>query len=314
MHPLVSVIMNCKNSGKYLREAIDSIYAQTYQKWEIIFWDNASTDDSAAIAKSYDGRLRYFKDDDNMKLGRARNLAMAQARGKYLAFLDCDDKWLPQKLEREVALLEKRDDIDFIYSNYFRMIMPDGNNLILGLKGKQAEGDVFGRFLRYYPVNMQTVMLRMSVVNSLAEKFDNTLSLSEEFDLFMRMLFRSKALYIDEPLAVYRIHSGMSSLKMLDKYPVELQYIMDKFKKMDNLFEQKYRSGIGYYKAKLGYWQARAQMEYNNMLSARLKLAPYKFTDIKFFILYLVTYLPPVVWRRLHRYKLQGMLRWVENG
>ena len=119
--PLVSVIMNCKNSAEYLREAINSVYAQTYKNWEIIFWDNASTDNSAAIAKSYDKRLRYFKSDEPVKLGKARNLAIAEAGGKYLAFLDCDDKWLQEKLKKETVMLEARSDIDFIYSNYFRI-------------------------------------------------------------------------------------------------------------------------------------------------------------------------------------------------
>src|SRR3989304_6187690 len=103
----VSIIMNCLNCAKYLREAIDSIYAQTYKDWEIIFWDNASTDDSAVIAGNYDGRLRYFRDEEVVPLGKSRNLAMEKAGGEYIAFLDCDDKWMPEKLERQIPLFER---------------------------------------------------------------------------------------------------------------------------------------------------------------------------------------------------------------
>ena len=79
--PLVSVIMNCLNGEKYLREAIETVYAQTYSNWEIIFWDNASSDGSAAVAQSYrDGRLRYFRGDTTVPLGHARNLAIQQSR------------------------------------------------------------------------------------------------------------------------------------------------------------------------------------------------------------------------------------------
>src|SRR3989338_4134513 len=77
--PLVSVIMNCRNGERYLREALDSVYAQSYTNWEIIFWDNASTDGSADIAKSCGPKLRYFKSEQSFPLGKARNLAIAEA-------------------------------------------------------------------------------------------------------------------------------------------------------------------------------------------------------------------------------------------
>jgi glycosyltransferase involved in cell wall biosynthesis len=301
--------MNCRNSAKYLADAIDSVYSQTYKNWEIIFWDNGSTDESAAIAKKRDSRLRYFKSEVPLKLGGARNLAIAQAQGKYIAFLDCDDKWFPAKLEKQVAVLEAHDDIDFVYSNYFRIIMPKADNLIPGLKGEQPYGDVVGRFLRNYPVNLQTVMLRTDAVNRMDEKFDGTLEISEEFDFFMRLLFNSKAFYIDQPLAVYRIHSNMLSFKLMHQYPVEAEYIINKFKKMDESFEDKYRREIKYYNAKLGYWRAKAAAEIGNMNSARLNLAPYKFVDLKFFFLYLITFLPCPIWKLAHQYKLEGKLR-----
>ncbi len=307
--PLVSIIMNCRNSEAYLREALDSVFGQSYTKWEIIFWDNASTDGSAAIAKSYGAKVRYFKNDQRLALGRARNLAMAEAKGQYLAFLDCDDKWLPEKLKKQVDVLESRKNIDFVYGNYFRLIMPKTGRLILGLSGRQPEGDVFARFLYNYPVNLQTVMLRMDVINRLNAKFDDHLELSEEFDFFMRILFKSKALYINEPLAIYRLHQNMSSQKLQHKYPAELEYIKDKFRKIDGSIEREYGPAISYFEAKVGYWCAKVEMERYNSKSARSKLAPYRFFDIKFFILYLFTYLPPMLWRLLHRYKMEGKLR-----
>ncbi len=81
--PTVSVIMNCLNCAKYLREAIDSVFAQTYEDWEIIFWeDNASNDDSERIARSYGNKLRYFRSDVSLPLYGSRNLAVQEARGK----------------------------------------------------------------------------------------------------------------------------------------------------------------------------------------------------------------------------------------
>ncbi len=305
-NPLVSIIVNCRNSQTYLSESLDSIYAQSYANWEIIFWDNASTDDSAAIAKSYGEKVHYFKSLEPLTLGKARNMAMAKARGKYLAFLDCDDKWLPDKIKKQVDVLETKTDIDFVYGNYFRLIMPDTSRLILALRGRQPAGDVFGPFLYSYPVNLQTVMLRMEAVNRLELKFDDRFEVSEEFDFFMRILFKSKAFYIDEPLAVYRLHKDMSSQKLLYKYPVEAGVILDKLKNIDSSVLQKYASQIKYFEAKLRYWYARNEMERNNPGAARLKLAPYRFTDGKFFVLYIFTFLPPTAWKWLHRFKMES--------
>ena len=82
----VSVIINCLDGAAYLREALDSVFAQTYQDWEIIFWDNQSKDDSAAIAQSYGSRVRYFCSEQRLPLGEARNRAITQARGDIIGF------------------------------------------------------------------------------------------------------------------------------------------------------------------------------------------------------------------------------------
>ena len=82
--PLVSVVINCYNGEKFLKNAIDSIYVQTYKHWEIIFWDNASTDQSANIALSYGEKLHYFKSETTKPLYEARSLAVKKAKGDFL--------------------------------------------------------------------------------------------------------------------------------------------------------------------------------------------------------------------------------------
>jgi hypothetical protein len=145
----------------------------------------------------------------------------------------------------------------------------------------------------------------MGVIKRMESKFDDQFEVSEEFDFFMRILFKSKAIYIDEPLAIYRIHENMSSQKLLYKYPIEAGIILDKLKKMDDSVQQKYAPQIKYFEAKLGYWGAKVDMERCNLKAARLKLAPYKFVDIKFFILYFLTYFPSALWKWVHRYKME---------
>jgi len=108
--PLVSVIMNCYNSSTFLREALDCVLEQTYKNWEIIFWDNQSTDESASLVQAIsDRRIRYFFAPRHTSLGEARNLAVSEARGDWVAFLDCDDLWTSDKLEKQMTLV--REDV-----------------------------------------------------------------------------------------------------------------------------------------------------------------------------------------------------------
>ena len=114
--PNISVIMNCFNGEKYLREAIDSIYAQTYPNWEIIFWDNASSDNSSRIANSYDKKLKYYRSDKNTRLGEARVNALEKALGDYVAFLDVDDIFLPFMLEEQLNTFNNStEELGFVY-------------------------------------------------------------------------------------------------------------------------------------------------------------------------------------------------------
>jgi glycosyltransferase involved in cell wall biosynthesis len=306
--PLVSVIMNCWNGEKYLREAIDSVYAQTYAGWEIIFWDNCSTDRSPEIATGYDGRLRYFRGEKHVSLGQARNFAFSKALGTYLAFLDCDDIWLPSKLEKQVAVMRQQPDIDFLYGNFFRVIMSDPEKRVLGLKGGQPEGMVFERFLFGYPVNLQTVMLRKSAIDAQEFRFDNALNLSEEFDFFMRILTASRAKYIPEPLALYRVHPAMASVVQGEEYPRETAYVMRKLRALFPALAEHYSRAFTFFEAKISYWRARAAMNNGNAAEARKALAVHKFISPVFFALYCLTFLPPSLWMSLHQRKMRGWM------
>ena len=206
--PRVSVIMNCLNCAKYLREAIDSVYAQTYTNWEIIFWDNASTDDSAEIAKSYDSKLRYFCGETTVPLGHARNLAIENARGKCIAFLDCDDMWLPEKLEKQMELLEKNPDVMLVYSNSCTVDYM-GNVLKISFdSGKPERGEIFNELLsRYNFIPLLTVVIRKDVLDEVG-LFDNRYNVAEEYDLFLRIAYKHPVDYVEEPLARYRVHES----------------------------------------------------------------------------------------------------------
>ena len=117
--PLVSIIMNCYNGEKYLKQSIKSIINQTYKNWELIFWDNCSTDNSKKITKKFkDNRIYYFKSKQFVNLYEARNLALKKCKGKYISFLDTDDKWKPNKLYNQISFFKKNKNIKMLYSNY----------------------------------------------------------------------------------------------------------------------------------------------------------------------------------------------------
>lgn len=222
--PLVSVVMNCYNSSRYLREAIDSVLAQTYQNWEIIFWDNQSSDASAEIFNSYsDPRFRYCLAPEHSKLGRARNLAVAQARGDWLCFLDCDDVWLPNKLEQQIAIIADEDpDLGFVYG---QMLVLDENGNSESkwsarmrkyrkktLLKKLPEGVILEKLLAVNFVPLLTAIVNRKFyheVGGISEHFEQ----AEDYDLFVKIAAaRKKVRAVQSVVAFYRIHQSNNSI------------------------------------------------------------------------------------------------------
>ena len=118
--PIISIIMNCYNGEAFLNEAINSITKQTFENWELIFFDNNSIDKSEKIAKSFkDSRIKYFKSDRLLNLYDARNLAVKKTNGDYISFLDTDDMWTKDKLEKQINFIKKNSNYKILYSNYY---------------------------------------------------------------------------------------------------------------------------------------------------------------------------------------------------
>ena len=116
----ISIITPAYNAGKYIAETIDSVRNQSYSNWEMIIVDDCSTDDTATISKAFqqlDSRIHYFKLEKNSGVaGIPRNYGIQKARGEYIAFIDADDLWLPEKLEKQIAFLQKTN-ADLVYTN-----------------------------------------------------------------------------------------------------------------------------------------------------------------------------------------------------
>ena len=109
--PLVSIIMNCHNGEKFLKKSISSILGQNYKNWELIFFDNMSTDNSLSIVKSFkDSRIRIFSSNIFLNLYEARNQALKNILGKYVCFLDTDDFWKKNKITHQIEYLNNNLD------------------------------------------------------------------------------------------------------------------------------------------------------------------------------------------------------------
>jgi glycosyltransferase involved in cell wall biosynthesis len=206
--PLVSVIMNCFNGDTYLKEAIDSVISQTYQNWEIIFWDNASTDDSAKIAQSYDSKVKYFHTANNTPLGRARVSAIDEAKGEYLAFLDCDDLWKNDKLEKQISAIRGKTNVGLVYS---RCEIISGTNELLGKMPQREElpsGDnVFDELVKENFIPFVSALIsrqKYDDVGGFPAHYKN----STDYHVFLKISYTYKVIAIDEVLCKYREHSG----------------------------------------------------------------------------------------------------------
>ena len=215
--PLISIIMNCYNSSRYLSEAIEGVLNQTYSSWELIFWDNQSTDGSSKIYKSYaDTRLKYFYADRHTALSTARNLAIEKATGEIIGFIDCDDIWMPNKLEEQVPYFIN-EDVGIVYSD-FNLILDSEDNSAkkmyqafrkLSCEPHPAK-DIYKKLLLGNFIIFSTVLIRKSVYY-LTGGFSEEFSQDEDYEVLIKSSLYSKAVCISSQAVHYRIHSSNNS-------------------------------------------------------------------------------------------------------
>lgn len=204
--PKVSILMNCYNGEKYLREAIDSVLAQTYKNWELVFWDNCSTDRSQEIFNSYsDNRLRYVLAQEHTDLGGARARAWGYLTGDFIAVLDADDVWIPSKLEKQIPLFDD-PEVGIVISNTIFFNETAEKALYQGKY--PPTGWVFDRLLTGYFVSLETVVIRKVAALKLPRAFDPDFSAIADFDLVVRLSRISKLSLVPEVLAKWRVHAG----------------------------------------------------------------------------------------------------------
>jgi glycosyltransferase involved in cell wall biosynthesis len=208
--PKVSVTIPVYNGASFVRQTIDSVLAQTYRDYEIIVVNDGSTDDSDKILKSYGDRIRYLK-QQNMGLARTRNKLISLAKGKYLAFLDQDDLWHPDKLAEQVPCLESDTQVGLVYSDN-SIIDRDGAVLVdrTSKINQHHSGWIFEVYLYGNFITLSTVVIRKETLNK-AGLFIAGYKISEEYDLFLKIARDYKIEYVNRSLACYRKHGKNAS-------------------------------------------------------------------------------------------------------
>ena len=202
MKELVSVIMPTYNCGRFIKESIDSVLAQTYENWELLIVDDYSTDETETIVSTYnDQRIHYLRNTSNMGAALTRNKAIREAKGRYIAFLDADDLWLPEKLARQVAFMEEHH-YAFTYHNYTE-IDEDSKPLGVLVSGKVQVGK-WGMMSCCWP-GCLSVMLDVRVIG-LVQIPD--IQKNNDSAMWLQAIQKADCYLLPKVLAQYRRRTG----------------------------------------------------------------------------------------------------------
>lgn len=204
MQPLVSVVLCTYNTEKYLREAVLSILNQTYRNFELIIWDDGSTDNTRSVVATIDDyRIRYFY-HDNTGLSVALKLASEQANGKYIARMDADDISLPQRFEKEVSFLENNPDFVLVSSSVYYI---DEEGDVIGRSFACTDCEVIQQALLWTNLIVHPMaMFRRDAYNSAGGYLP--VKISEDRIFWSRLSKQGKMMNIATPLGKYRLLSN----------------------------------------------------------------------------------------------------------
>ncbi len=289
-NPSVSVIIPTYNRVQFITQAIDSVLSQTYQNFEIFVVDDGSTDNTKQALAPYKDKILYIY-QENQGAAAARNTGINYAKGKYIAFLDSDDLWFPQKLEKQVEILDKNQDISVVYSNIIKI---DENNKIIG------RGSKGNRFLSGYIFHevllrkaacafLQTMLVRKKCFEEVGY-LDRELIVAEDRDMIVRLAKSYKMHGITEPLTKFRLHDLTPRLATIGMDATEYYHlrVLDKlFSDYGKNLNEKLKKQIVsncYLKAGLGYLRRE-----NNFVAARKRFLlslsnnPFNLKAVKYF-------------------------------
>lgn len=210
--PRVSVVIPTYNSADRVKEAIDSVLAQSYSNFEIIVVDDGSTDNTESTLRQFGERIRYFK-QQNQGVSSARNTAIRNSRGEYVAFLDSDDIWAAEKLAAQVLVLDSDPEVGLVYCDWSVM---SGETVLQASylnHLRPASGYVFDELIQRGFVLTSGVVVRRSCLEDVG-CFDTTLTIAQDYDLWLRISYGWKIQLVDKCLLTKRSFDGSLSTNL----------------------------------------------------------------------------------------------------
>lgn len=238
--PMVSVVIPTFNRAHFLREAIDSILAQSVPVYEIIVVDDGSTDETQSVVKAYKGPVRYLW-QKNQGPSAARNHGIREAKGDWIAFLDSDDLWVPRKNQIQTEFLQQNPHLDFVFGNLSNFteshaseepeILNDAVHQYLVAHATDLK-DLFQKLLICNPIPTPTVVFRRSCISQ-AGFFDETMRHCEDYDYWLRFATCCRAGFIDQILVKRRMHDTNEIKAQESVYAGTLKVLRNWSKKED---------------------------------------------------------------------------------
>jgi len=213
LRPSVSIVIPVYNGSDYMKEAIDSALAQTYPDVEVLVVDDGSDDGgkTEGISRSYGNRIRYFR-KENGGVASALNLGIREMRADYFSWLSHDDVYLPRKVEREVAVLEKFGRDAVIYSDY-EVIDSSSGHVEVFRAGRFSAPQFRMLLITDIPVNGCTVLIRRHCFGNVG-LFDERLKAAQDYDMWFRLARRYPFIHVPEALLRSRMHPGQGTRRM----------------------------------------------------------------------------------------------------
>ena len=209
---LVSIITPSYNTARFIGETIQSVINQTYTNWEMIIVDDCSTDNTDEVVKPYlvDARIRYLKNPKNSGAAVSRNYALREAKGRWIAFLDSDDLWYPEKLEKQIAFMKKNN---YAFTCTARESMREDGTLMKRYVGSPKHVGKIGMFAYCWPGCLGT-MYDAKVVG-LIQVAD--LKKNNDYAMWLKVIKKTDFYFLDEILAIYRVRERSISHDKLSK-------------------------------------------------------------------------------------------------
>ena len=297
---LISVIMNCFNGEIFLKQSIDSILSSNYNNFELIFFDNCSSDNSIKIAESFnDKRIKIFKNFSNVNLGEARKLAVNKSKGELICFLDVDDLICKNTLKKYINFFDEFK-YDIIYGGV-EYINANGSIINSYSPSFDTEIDI-SKLLKNFDVNVPSMCFHRNIFSKYKLNFDPIIKCCEEFAIITHAaVLNAKIVSVTTIFSSYRIHDSSLTHLNLNTGAIERRYILDNIKHLVKSDHQQIYN-FAYFKSY--YYDAIYLAKKGDFKAAKKELKKAYNYSIIFKILYCAFLISPKLW--LYLYKLKG--------